>query len=240
MTQELWTAVDRYICDHLLSEDPILDAALAASDAAGLPSIAVTPNQGKLLELLVRVHGARNILELGTLGAYSTIWLARALPAGGRLVTVEANPDYAEVARANIANANLAEIVQLRVGPALQEMPELLAEGAGPFDLIFIDADKQNNPGYLEWSLRLSRPGSLIIADNVVRGGAILDPGGRDPTVGVEGIRGVRRLYELLAAEPRVSATAIQTVGAKGHDGFAVALVTGGQSPPAEAGSSTT
>ena len=200
-------------------------AVLAASDAAGLPAIAITPNQGKLLELLARVHGARSILELGTLGGYSTIWLARALPEGGRLVTLEADPRYAEVALANIAGAGLAELVQLRVGLALQTLPELVSEGAGPFDLIFIDADKQNNPGYLEWSLKLSRPGSLIVADNVVRGGAILDPDASDPRLGDGGVRGVRRFYELLAAESRVSATAIQTVGAKGHDGFALALV---------------
>ncbi len=229
MTQELWTAVDRYICDHLLPEDPVLDAALRASDAAGLPPIAITPNQGKLLELLVRIHGARRILELGTLGAYSTIWLARVLPPGGSLVTLEANPGYAEVARENIANAGLAEIVELRVGPALETLPKLAAEGREPFDLIFIDADKQNNPGYLEWSLKLSRPGSLIVADNVVRGGTILDADASDPRLGDGGVQGVRRFYELLAAEPRLSATAIQTVGAKGHDGFALALVTDGQ-----------
>ncbi len=228
MTQELWTAVDRYICDHLLSEDPVLDAALAASDAAGLPSIAVTPNQGKLLDLLVRIHGARSVLELGTLGGYSTIWLARALGEGGRLVTLESNPDYAEVARANIANAGLSEIVQLHVGPALETLPELVRDGAGPFDLIFIDADKGNYPGYFEWALKLSRPGTVIIGDNVVRDGAILYPGAKDPLTGdTELIRGVRRFYELLAAEPRVSATAIQTVGDKGYDGFVVALVTG-------------
>jgi predicted O-methyltransferase YrrM len=225
MTQELWSAVDRYICDHLLPDDPALDAALRASDAAGLPPIAITPNQGKLLELLVRIHGARSVLELGTLGAYSTIWLARALPPGGRLVTLEANPHYAEVARANIANAGLAEVVQMRVGPALETLPELAAEGA-PFDLIFIDADKRNNPGYLEWSLKLSRPGSLIVADNVVRDGAILDADAADPWLGDGGVQGVRRFYELLAAEPRLNATAIQTVGTKGYDGFALALVT--------------
>jgi predicted O-methyltransferase YrrM len=225
VTQELWTAVDRYIGERLLAEDPVLDTALAASDAAGLPAIAITPSQGKLLELLARIHGARSILELGTLGGYSTIWLARALPRDGRVVTLELDSHYADVARANIANAGLAEIVQLRVGPALQALSELHAEGDGPFDLIFIDADKQNNPGYLEWSLKLSRPGTLIIADNVVRGGAILDPTASDPRLGDGGVRGVRRFYELLGAEPRVSATAIQTVGAKGHDGFALALV---------------
>jgi len=228
MNQHLWTAVDDYICEQLLPVDPALDAALAASDAAGLPSIAITPNQGKLLELLARIHGARSILELGTLGGYSSIWLARALPEGGRLVTLERNPDYAEVARANIAGAGFGEIVEIRVGPALQTLPELHAEGAGPFDLIFIDADKQNYPGYLEWSLKLSRVGTLIIGDNVVRAGAILDPDADDPSFADGGIAaGARRFYEMLADNPRVSATAIQTVGAKGHDGVALALVTG-------------
>jgi predicted O-methyltransferase YrrM len=225
MTQDLWNAVDGYIAEHLLQPDPALEAALAASDAAGLPPISVTPNQGKLLQLLVRIHGARSILELGTLGGYSTIWLARGLPRDGRLVTLEYEPRYAEVARANIANAGLQEMVQIRVGPALQTLAELHAEGAGPFDLIFIDADKKNNPGYLQWSLKLSRPGSVIVADNVVRAGAILDPRSSDPRLGDGGVPGVRRFYELLASEPRVSATAIQTVGAKGHDGFALALV---------------
>jgi predicted O-methyltransferase YrrM len=225
MTQELWTEVDRYICDRLLPEDPALDAALAACEAAGLPPIAVTPAQGKLLELLVRIHGARRILELGTLGGYSTIWLARGLPPGGGIVTLELDPHHAEVATANLTRAGVAEVVQLRVGAALQTLPELLAEGAGPFDLIFIDADKRNYPGYLEWSLKLSRPGSVIIGDNVVRGGVILDPDGYDPRLGEGGVQEVRRFYDLLAAEPRVSATAIQTVGEKGHDGFAIALV---------------
>jgi predicted O-methyltransferase YrrM len=225
--KERWTAVDRYITDLLVPQEPALDAALQTSAAAGLPPIAVTPNQGKLLELLARVQGARTILELGTLGGYSTIWLARALPDDGRLVTLEAAPAYAEVARANIARAGLGEIVELRVGAALQTLPQLVAEGAGPFDLIFIDADKANNPGYLEWSLKLSRPGTLIIADNVVRDGAILDPDAYDPALGDEGVKGVRRFYELLASEPRVSATAIQTVGGKGHDGFALVLVGG-------------
>jgi predicted O-methyltransferase YrrM len=225
MTQELWSAMDRYIGDQLLPEDPVLEAAIAASDAAGLPPIAITPPQGKLLELLVRIHGARRILELGTLGGYSTIWLARGLPAGGSIVTLELDPHHAEVASANLARAGLTETVQLRVGPALQTLPELLAEDAGPFDLIFIDADKGNYPGYLEWSLKLSRPGSVIIGDNVVRSGVILDPDGYDPRLGEGGVRAVRRFYELLAAEPGVSATVIQTVGDKGHDGFAVALV---------------
>jgi predicted O-methyltransferase YrrM len=223
--QERWTAVDRYITDLLVPADPALDAALATSAAAGLPPIAVTPNQGKLLGLLARVQGARTILELGTLGGYSTIWLARALPVGGRLVTLEADPRYAEVAEANIARAGLAETVELRVGPALGTLPQLVSEGAGPFDLIFIDADKKNNPGYFEWALQLSRPGTLIIVDNVVRDGAILDPDADDPTLGNEGIRGIRRFFENLAAERGVSATAIQTVGSKGYDGFALALV---------------
>ena len=224
-SQERWTAVDDYITDLLVPEDPALEAAAAASTAAGLPPISVTANQGKLLALLAQVQGAHTILELGTLGGYSTIWLARALPAGGRLVTLEANAEYAALARENIARAGLAETVELRVGPALQTLPELAGEGAGPFDLIFIDADKKNNPGYFEWALKLSRPGTLIIVDNVVRGGAILDPGADDPTVGNEGIRGVRRFFELLAAERGVSATAIQTVGGKGYDGFALAVV---------------
>jgi predicted O-methyltransferase YrrM len=227
MNHDLWTAVDGYIAEHLLPPDPVLDAVLAASDAAGLPPIAITPNQGKLLELLARIHRARSILELGTLGGYSTIWLARALPEGGRLITLEREPHYAEVARSNISSAGLADMVQLRVGPALETLPELRDEGVGPFDMIFIDADKQNYPGYLEWSLELSRVGTLIVGDNVVRAGAILEPNATDPSFKDGGIAaGVRRFYELLAAEPRVSATAIQTVGAKGHDGFVLALVT--------------
>jgi predicted O-methyltransferase YrrM len=222
----LWTAIDDYIAERLLGDDPVLDSALAASDAAGLPPIAITPNQGKMLELLARIQGARSILELGTLGGYSTIWLARALAQGGRVVTLEREPHYAEIARANIANAGFAGVVEVRVGPALQTLPDLQAEGAGPFDLIFIDADKQNYPGYLRWSLELSREGTLIVADNVVRAGAIVDPRADDPGFGDGGrAAGVRRFYEMLAAEARLSATAIQTVGAKGHDGFALAVV---------------
>jgi predicted O-methyltransferase YrrM len=227
MTDDLWTAVDDYIVERLLPPDPLLDSAVTAGEAAGLPPIAVTPNQGKLLELIARIHGAQHILELGTLGGYSTIWLARALPPGGRLITLEREPHHAEVARASIAHAGLADVVELRVGPALDTLPELHAEGAGPFDLIFIDADKQNYPGYLEWSLKLSRVGTLIIGDNVVRSGAILDPAADDPDFGDGGVAaGVRRFYEMLAVEPRVTSTAVQTVGAKGHDGFALALVT--------------
>jgi predicted O-methyltransferase YrrM len=218
--QVQWTAVDDYIADLLLSPDPALEAALAASAAAGLPPIAVTPAQGKLLHLLARLQGARSILELGTLGGFSTIWLARALPADGRLLTVELNPTYAEVARANIANAGLADLVELRVGPALEALAQLAAEERGPFDLIFIDADKQGIPDYFSAALRLAAPGSLIVTDNVVRDGALADPSSDDPRV-----QGARRLHELLAKEPDVSATTIQTVGAKGYDGFTLALV---------------
>ncbi len=225
--QELWSAVDRYIAEQLIPADPVLDAAASASEAAGLPPGAISPSQGKLLELLVRLCGAHSILELGTLGGYSTIWLARSLPVGGRVITLEANPRYAEVARTNLASAGLADVVDVRVGPALRTLPELCADGAGPFDVIFIDADKKSNPDYLEWSLKLSKPGTVIIADNVVRAGAILDPDGNDSGLGDGGVRGVRRFYALLAADPYVTATAIQTVGAKGHDGFVLALVTG-------------
>ena len=221
MTQEQWTAVDRYFSDLLLPPDPALEAALAASAAAGLPPYNVSPMQGRLLLLLARIHGARSILEIGTLGGYSTIWLARALPADGRLITLEADPTYAEVARANIANAGLGEIVEVRQGRALDTLPQLIAEGRGPFDLIFLDADKPNNPEYFVWTMKLARPGTLIIADNVVRGGAIVDAASTDPIV-----RGMRRFHELLAADPRVSATAIQTVGSKGWDGMVIALVT--------------
>jgi len=220
MAQEQWTAVDRYITDLLVRPDAPLEDALQASVAAGLPPINVSPNQGKLLMLLARLQGARKILEIGTLGGYSTIWLARALPEGGRLITLEAEPHNAEVARANIARAGLADLVEIRVGRAQETLPQLAAQGGGPFDLIFIDADKQSYPEYLGWALKLARPGSLIIADNVVRKGAVIDPANADPNV-----QGVRRFNELLAAEPRLSATAIQTVGSKGYDGFALALV---------------
>jgi predicted O-methyltransferase YrrM len=218
MSQEQWTAVDRYIADLFIPSDPALDAALADSDAAGLPSIHVSPVQGKLLNLLARLQGARNILEIGTLAAYSTIWLARALPAGGRLITLESNPKHGEVARANIARAGLTEVVELHLGKALDTLPQIA--GKGPFDLIFIDADKPSYPDYLPWALKLSRRGSLIVADNVVRKGGVADAANPDPN-----IQGVRRFSELLAGEPRVEATVLQTVGSKGYDGFAVALV---------------
>jgi predicted O-methyltransferase YrrM len=209
-----WEAVDQYLADALIGDDPALDAALAASDEAGLPAIAVSPPQGKLLHLLARMQDARAILEIGTLGGYSTIWLARALPADGRLVSLEFEARFAEVARANVARAGLDAIVDIRVGPAL----ETLADVEGPFDLVFIDADKQTTPAYFEAALERSRPGGLIIGDNVVRGGSILD--GTDASS-----EGMRSFVDLMAAEPRVEATVIQTVGGKGYDGIAFARV---------------
>jgi predicted O-methyltransferase YrrM len=224
MTQELWTAVDQYIHGVLFASDPILDAAIAASEAAGLPNIQVSPPQGKLLQLLARLEGARNILEIGTLGGYSAIWMARALPPGGRLVTLEADAKHAEVARANFARAGLANVIELFPGPALETLPRVAAEGRGPFDLIFIDANKNNMPEYFDWAVKLSRPGSVIVADNVIRDGAVIDAATKDPD-----IQGVRRFNECLAAESRVSATEIQTVGSKGYDGFALAVVLAGK-----------
>jgi predicted O-methyltransferase YrrM len=217
---ERWVAVDRYITGTLIGRDAALDAAVEASDAAGLPQIAVAPNQGKLLHMLALLRGARRILEIGTLGGYSTIWLARALPAGGRLITLEADEKHARVARANIDRAGLGADVEVRLGPALETLPRLAAEGAGPFDLTFIDADKPNIPGYFEWALKLAAPGGLIIVDNVIREGAVADASSTDPSV-----LGVRRLNEMLRDEPRVTATTIQTVGAKGYDGLTIALV---------------
>jgi predicted O-methyltransferase YrrM len=222
MTKKLWTAVDQYTTDLLVPPDAHLDAALAASEAAGLPTIAVSPSQGKLLMLLAQLAGAKHILEIGTLGGYSSIWLGRALAPGGRLITLEANPKHAEVARANIARSGLAEVVEVRVGDARAGIEQLAAEGRDPFDLIFIDADKKSIPHYLEWSLKLSHPGTLIIVDNVIRDGALIDVKSEDPDV-----LGARRMHEMLAAEPRLSATTIQTVGSKGYDGFTLALVTG-------------
>jgi predicted O-methyltransferase YrrM len=212
-----WIAVDRYITDSLVPSDPALDAALEASAAAGLPTIQVSPSQGKFLHLLARAMGPRKILEIGTLGGYSTIWLARALSSGGRLITLEVDPRHAEVARANITRAGLADVVELHQGRALDTLPEL----TGPFDFIFIDADKPSNADYFTWALKLSRRGSMIVIDNVIRDGAVIDADSTDPDV-----QGVRRLNQLLAAERRVSATTIQTVGSKGYDGFTMALVT--------------
>lgn len=218
MSENTWTAVDRYITDLLVPADPILEAAMKSSDEAGLPAINVTPNQGKLLLLLAQIQGARKILEIGTLGGYSTIWLARSLVSDGQLITLEIDPQCAKVARKNFARAGLKDLIDLRVGPALELLGGL--ESDAPFDLIFIDADKQNTPEYFIWALKLSRKGTLIIADNVVRNGAVVDPTTGDPN-----IQGIRRFYELVASEPRVNATAIQTVGSKGYDGFAIIRV---------------
>jgi predicted O-methyltransferase YrrM len=220
MEQELWTSVDRYLVENLIPQDPALNDALQANAEAGLPTIDVAPNQGKLLHLLARIQGAGRILEIGTLGGYSTIWLARALPSNGKLITLEAAPKHAEVAKANIARAGLSALVELRLGPALDSLAQLQKEAAQPFDLIFIDADKENIPKYLEWSLRLSRPGTIIIVDNVIRDGAIIDPKDPDPRV-----QGVRSFFEMLAANPNLDATSLQTVGSKGYDGFAIAIV---------------
>ena len=224
MTQQLWTDVDRYFSDQLIPRDDELEGALAASDAAGIPAINVTPNQGRFLQFLARMCGARAILEIGTLGGYSTIWLGRALPPDGRLITLEYEPTHAAVARDNILQAGLDDKVEIRVGRAIETLPLLEEEGAGPFDLIFIDADKPSNPDYFTWALRLSHPGSVIVIDNVVRDGRVIDGGS-----GESDVVGVRRMTDLIAAEPRVSATAIQTVGGKGYDGFAIVLVNSDQ-----------
>jgi predicted O-methyltransferase YrrM len=220
MSQQQWNDVDGYTADLLVREDDALRAAAEQSAAEGLPPIAVSPNQGKLLQLLVRMQGAASILELGTLGGYSTIWLARALPPGGRLVTLEVEPRYAAVAAANIARAGIADRVEQRVGPALDSLRELVGEHAGPFDFIFIDADKRSTPEYFELALELSREGTVILTDNVVRGGALIDPANDDP-----GVEGMRHFHELLAAAPGATGTTIQTVGSKGYDGFTLALV---------------
>jgi predicted O-methyltransferase YrrM len=222
VTQETWNAVDGYIAKQLLAPDAALESALRASDAAGLPAINVSPPQGKLLMMLAQMHGAQRVLEVGTLGGYSTIWLARGLPPDGRVVTLEVDAKHAKVAAANVAHAGFSDRVEIVVGPALDTLPGLEARKRAPFDLVFIDADKPNNPSYFAWALKLSRKGSLIIVDNVVREGAVVDARSTD-----ERVRGTRRLFEMIAAEPRVSATAIQTVGSKGYDGFAMALVTG-------------
>ncbi|MEW2556646.1 O-methyltransferase [Streptomyces zhihengii] len=222
-TQDRWNAVDQYVTELLVPADEALDAALAASAAAGLPPIAVAPNQGKFLHLLARVAGARRILEIGTLGGYSAIWLARALPENGRLISLEFDPAHADVARANLEHAGLGAVAEVRTGAALDLLPRIEKEpGAGPFDLVFVDADKVNNPRYVEWALRLTRPGSLIVVDNVVRGGAVTDASSGDPAV-----TGTREMFELVANEPRLDATAVQTVGVKGWDGLLVARVVG-------------
>ena len=221
MSQEQWTAVDNYIANLFLEADPVLEEALASSEAAGLPAISVSPTQGKLLYLLAKVQGARRILEIGTLGGYSTIWMSRALPPDGRLISLELDPKHAEVARANIARAGLSSLIEIKLGRAIDSLQQLVAEGGSPFDLIFIDADKQGYSEYLKWSLKLARPGTLIIADNVVRKGEVVNPSSTDANV-----QGIRRFNETLAAQKGVTTTEIQTVGSKGYDGLAFILVT--------------
>ena len=220
MADPQWTVVDTYLTGLLVRPDKALDGALDTIAAEGLPSISVAPNQGKLLYLLARMIGARSVLEIGTLGAYSTIWLARALPADGRVITLEADPKHADVAKRNLTRAGLSSTVDLRLGVALETLPKIAAEKLGPFDVIFIDADKVNTTAYFEWALKLSHIGSLILVDNVVRDGAVADPKTADASV-----KGMRRFFDRLAAEPRVEATAIQTVGSKGYDGLAIARV---------------
>jgi predicted O-methyltransferase YrrM len=212
-----WADIDRYLSKAVIPADPELEHALAAADRAGLPAIQVSPQQGKLLMLLAQMVGAGRILEIGTLAGYSTIWLGRALPPHGKLITLEADPKHAEVARSNIARANLADRVEVRLGRALNSLPKLAEEGVAPFDMFFIDADKKNIPEYFAWCIRFSRIGSVIVVDNVVREGAVIDPHAQEA-----GIQGIRRFFEMAAAEPRVMGTALQTVGIKGHDGFAI------------------
>ncbi|MEV7599787.1 O-methyltransferase [Kitasatospora sp. NPDC089797] len=220
--QSTWNAVDSYFSEQLVGHDPVLEAATAAADAAGLPPIAVAPNQGKLLHLLALTQGARRILEVGTLGGYSTIWLARALPADGTLISLELDPKHAEVARGNLARAGLEKVAEVRLGRAADSLAELVEQGTAPFDLVFIDADKPNNPEYFRRALQLTGPGSLIIVDNVVRRGAIADADSTDPAVVA-----TRALHALIAAEPTVTATSVQTVGSKGYDGFTLIRVQG-------------
>lgn len=221
MHPDQWASVDQYLGSLLLPQDPILDAALHASASAGLPAIAVSPLQGKLLQLLAQMQNARRILEIGTLGGYSTICLARGLAAGGRLVTLELDPKHAGIARQNLDRAGLHDVVEIRVGPAIESLPKLAAENAGPFDLIFIDADKASIPEYFTWSLTLSRPGTVIVVDNVIRKGEVANASSQDVSV-----RGVRRFLDALSRNEKVSATTIQTVGAKGYDGFTLVRVT--------------
>ena len=221
MTKDVWEAVDKYFDEMLIPRDSALDDALAAASAENLPAIQVSSVQGKLLHLLARIMGARNILEIGTLGGYSTIWMARALPEGGRIITLEADPKHAEVAQKNFARAGVENKIELRLGKALDTLPKVVADGRGPFDMFFIDANKSNMPEYFEWSLKLARKGSVIIADNVVREGAVLDARSKDAD-----IQGIRRFLEMVGKEKRVSGTALQTVSTKNYDGFALVLVT--------------
>jgi predicted O-methyltransferase YrrM len=220
MADQLWARIDDYLVDALVPSDSVLDHTLRAGVDAGMPQIQVTPTQGKLLYLLALAVGAKRILEVGTLAGYSAIWMARALPPDGRLVTLEVDSDNARVARSSIRRAGLEDRIDVRLGPAMETLPALQAEGAGPFDFVFVDADKENNPGYVAWALRLSRPGTVIVVDNIVRHGALIDAASEDASV-----RGVRAMFELIASEPRLEATALQTVGSKGHDGFAILRV---------------
>jgi predicted O-methyltransferase YrrM len=220
MSRKTWTAVDDYIVSSLFEVDPVLDAVLAANRDQGLPAIDVSAAQGKLLSLLVRIRGAKKVLEIGTLGGYSTIWMARGLPDGGRIVTLELDPHHAGVARSNFERAGVTDRVEIRVGPALQSLAALAAENAGPFDLVFIDADKPNNPNYLTSAMQLARSGTVIVCDNVIRDGAVLEDDGRDANV-----VGARAAFSFIGGEKRLDGTAIQTVGAKGYDGFAIAIV---------------
>lgn len=220
MNPEQWSAVDAFICEQLFPPDPVLEAALADMAAAGLPAIQVTPSQGRFLQLLARSMRAEKILEIGTLGAYSTIWLGRALPPGGRLITLELDTRHAEVARGNLARAGLEGMVEVRLGKAIDSLPRLVEEGAGPFDMIFIDADKTSTQAYYEWVLQLARPGSLIVVDNVVRGGQLANPAATDDSV-----RAMRSFLQNLNGDRRVSATVLQTVGSKGYDGLALFYV---------------
>jgi predicted O-methyltransferase YrrM len=217
---DTWKQVDSFFTDALIHPDPEIDAALASNHAAGLPAIDVTALQGRFLELMIRAIGGRRILEIGTLGGYSTIWMARAVGASGKVITLELEKRHAEIAQRNFGNAGVADRIDLRIGPASESLSALVAAGAAPFDFVFIDADKAGYPDYLHYSLKLSRPGTLIIADNVVRDGKVIEPDNPDPN-----IRGVRRFTEMAAAEPRLSATVLQTVGGKGYDGFAIAIV---------------
>ena len=220
MTQATWTAVDEYLNAKLIGPDPVLDEALARNAEGGLPAFDVAPNQGKLLHLLARMSGAKRILEIGTLGGYSTIWLARALPAEGKLITLESEAKHAHIAAQNMERARLSHLVDIRLGPAIESLRQLVSEAAAPCDLVFIDADNPNNPAYLEWSLKLSRPGTVLVADNVIREGAIVEARSSDAKV-----VGVQQFFDLLAGKPHLSATAVQTVGSKGYDGFALAIV---------------
>jgi predicted O-methyltransferase YrrM len=220
MSQSTWNKVDEYLTQTMIPDDPILRAALAANAAAALPEIDVTPTQGRFLQFLARIHQSKRILEIGTLGGYSTIWLARALPNEGKLITLEVDPHHHAVASANVVSAGLGHIVELRLGPAAKSLAELYTQGVEPFDMIFIDADKPSNPIYLEWAIKLSRKGSVIVIDNTIREGKIANPDSTDPSV-----TGTRTMFEMLAANPHLEATALQTVGSKGYDGFAIALV---------------